>query len=173
MKRLIFGMALIFAAVPFCCGQEISWRMITQLVRSTFPEAKQLSTAALAHWLGDTSRTQPVLLDARNPYEFKVSHLKNAVSINPELQDFSGLSLSKQTPVVVYCSVGYRSAKVVSRMQKAGFTNVQNLEGSIFKWKNEGRPVYRNDREVQEVHPYDQAWGVLLKRAYRSYQARN
>ncbi len=147
--------------------------MITQLVRSTFPDAKQLSTAALAHWLNDTSRPQPVLLDARNPDEFKVSHLKNAVPINPVLQDFSALPLSKHTPVVVYCSVGYRSAKVVSRMQKAGFTNVQNLEGSIFKWKNEGRPVYRDGREVQDVHPYDQTWGALLKRTYRTYQARN
>ncbi|MBN8587015.1 MAG: rhodanese-like domain-containing protein [Rhodothermia bacterium] len=173
MKRLIFGVALILAAVPFCCGQEISWRMITQLVRSTFPEAKQLSTSQLAAWLANPKESQPVLLDARNQDEFGVSHLQTAIHINPELVDFSTLHLAKDTPIVVYCSVGYRSAKVVSRMQKAGFSNVQNLEGSIFKWKNEGHPVYRNGQEVQEVHPYDQAWGVLLRRPFRAYKPRN
>jgi len=147
--------------------------MITQLVRSTFPEAKQLSTSQLAAWLANPKQRQPVLLDARNQEEFGVSHLKTAIHINPELVDFSTLNLAKDTPIVVYCSVGYRSSKVVSRMQKAGFSNVQNLEGSIFKWKNEGHPVYRNGQEVQDVHPYDQAWGVLLKRLFRAYKPRN
>ena len=40
--------------------------------------------------------------------------------------------------------------------------NVFNLEGSLFKWANEGRPVYRGSERVQEVHPFDEDWGELL-----------
>lgn len=39
--------------------------------------------------------------------------------------------------IVVYCSVSYRSSILARRLQDMGFTNVYNLEGSIFKWANE------------------------------------
>ena len=32
----------------------------------------------------------------------------------------------------------------------------------IFEWANEGRPVVRDGREVEAVHPYDAVWGRLL-----------
>jgi hypothetical protein len=58
---------------------------------------------------------------------------------------------------------------MAERLQKAGFTNVMNLEGSIFQWANEGRPVYRDAAEVQQVHPYDGIWGKLLDKDLRAY----
>ena len=50
---------------------------------------------------------------------------------------------------------------------KKGYTEVYNLEGSIFAWANEGRPVYRGKERVQVVHPYDKIWGRLLKKSLR------
>jgi hypothetical protein len=44
-----------------------------------------------------------------------------------------------------------------------------NLEGSIFQWANECRPVYRDAAEVQQVHPYDGIWGKLLDKDLRAY----
>jgi 3-mercaptopyruvate sulfurtransferase SseA len=69
---------------------------------------------------------------------------------------------------VVYCSVGYRSARVAHWLGGQGYTNVRNLTGSIFQWANEGRPVFRDDRPTNEVHPYDQRWGLLLESRYRA-----
>lgn len=46
-------------------------------------------------------------------------------------------------------------------MQQSGFSNVYNLDGSIFAWANEGRPVYRGDKQVDEVHPYNQSGGTF------------
>ena len=69
--------------------------------------------------------------------------------------------------VVVYCSVGYRSAELVKRLKATGAGNVFNLEGSLFRWANEGRPVYRGAERVFEVHPYDADWANLLDRRYR------
>jgi hypothetical protein len=52
---------------------------------------------------------------------------------------------------------------MAERLQKAGFTRVRNLEGSIFEWANEGRPLVREGKKVTTVHPYDTTWGRLLR----------
>jgi hypothetical protein len=45
---------------------------------------------------------------------------------------------------------------------------VRNLDGSIFAWANEGRPLERNGQPAQLVHPYDALWGKLLDPARRA-----
>jgi 3-mercaptopyruvate sulfurtransferase SseA len=67
------------------------------------------------------------------------------------------------TSVIVYCSVGYRSARLAQRLRARGY-EVSNLEGSIFEWANEDRALYQGDRRVSGVHPYDSTWGRLLER---------
>jgi 3-mercaptopyruvate sulfurtransferase SseA len=68
----------------------------------------------------------------------------------------------------VYCSVGYRSARIVERLRAAGHSDVRNLRGSIFQWANEGRPVVRGDSTVHKVHPFDATWGRLLNADLRA-----
>ena len=77
---------------------------------------------------------------------------------------------SRQPTVVVYCSVGYRSLRLVSRsrLQARGIENVFNLEGSLFHWANEGRPLSRGDLPAKSVHPYDDDWGELLNAPLRA-----
>lgn len=70
---------------------------------------------------------------------------------------------------VAYCSVGYRSAQLASLIQQAGHENVFNLEGSIFKWTREGRPVFRDGKPVNVVHPFNENWGALLPEKFWSY----
>jgi rhodanese-related sulfurtransferase len=65
--------------------------------------------------------------------------------------------------MVVYCSIGYRSARLVEKLREGGFSEAKNLEGSIFQWANEGRPVVQNGEVVEEVHPYNKTWGLLLE----------
>lgn len=172
-KRILQILSLGLLAVPFCCGQSIGWKGVLMMVRQKFPDVKYIQTAELASMLSKPS-TLPLILDARKPEEFAISHLKNAKQINPDATSFPALqNVPQNQSIVVYCSVGYRSAQVAKRLQEAGFTHVQNLEGSIFKWANEGRAVYREDRLVQDVHPFDDQWGLLLKSVYRTYQPRN
>ena len=41
---------------------------------------------------------------------------------------------------------------------------MHNLEGSLFKWANEGRHMRdKMDRPTVFVHPYNAVWGTLLK----------
>ena len=142
--------------------------MVLREVRADFPEVRQISTDSLATRLGKEA-APPLLLDVRTPEEFAVSHLAGAVRVDPDAQDFPALAaLPRDVPIVTYCSVGYRSSRTAERLQRLGFTSVSNLEGSLFRWANEGRPVYQGGERVEAVHPFDTLWGRLLRAELRA-----
>ena len=109
-----------------------------------------------------------MLLDVREPAEYAVSHLAGARQVEPGT-DPATLDLPMDSRVVTYCSVGYRSADYGRTLRRAGFTDVRNLEGSIFQWANEGRPIVRGDGQpARKVHPYNKTWGLLLRPGLRA-----
>jgi len=142
---------------------EEGLRRMKALVRRRFPEVQHLTPEELAAWLGDPNRVPPLLLDVRTRTEFDVSHLPGARHVDPQIPA-SRLQpmLPADAPVVMYCSVGYRSAACATRLLKAGCTQVFNLEGSLFQWANEGRPLESNGQPARTVHPYSERFGKLL-----------
>ena len=127
---------------------------IKRLVRAQFHRVPQISTAELAAWLADSARTPPVILDVRAEQEFEVSHLHGARCVGSHARAGEVAAvLDLQAPVVVYCSVGYRSSALAEQLRRAGFTQVSNLEGSIFQWAAEGRPLEAAGKPTREVHP--------------------
>ncbi|MGL5018949.1 MAG: rhodanese-like domain-containing protein, partial [Luteolibacter sp.] len=122
-------------------------------------------------WLADPARKPPQLLDAREPAEFAVSHLPGAIRVDPEAGAEQVLAkIDKTRPVVVYCSVGYRSSALARRLIKGGHAETMNLAGSIFKWANEGRPLVREGKPALKVHPYDDNYGSMLRKEFRAYR---
>lgn len=144
------------------------WLELKRSIRAEFPGVPQISTEELAEWLNDPSREPPVLLDARDPKEFAVSHLRNA-HLAPDVATAVRVvgDAKPNPPIVVYCSVGYRSSRLAKDLMDRGFANVANLEGSIFQWANEERPVYQGSERVERVHPFDNTWGRLLDSRFR------
>jgi rhodanese-related sulfurtransferase len=141
------------------------WQALRQEIRTRFPSVETISTAELAAWLQRAATVRPLLLDARAPAEFAVSHLPDAILASTAAGAAEIIQAHPhRVPVVVYCSVGYRSADMAARLQAQGFTNILNLEGSIFQWANEGRPVFRGTTAVRVVHPFDEVWGRYLQR---------
>jgi rhodanese-related sulfurtransferase len=148
-------------------GQDLE--AVKKKIRAQFPSVRQLSTMELAAWLGHTNRAQPVLVDARSRAEYAVSHLPGARWVDAKASAVEVMShLGTNQPIVVYCSVGYRSSRLAERLQQAGWINVFNLEGSIFQWANEDRLLEREGRPVKEVHPYNKTFGELLRPEYRA-----
>lgn len=142
-----------------------TWESILPLIRERFPEVPQLTTKALAEWLKKEEKL--LLVDARAAEEYAVSQLPGAIRFESVEQVKAAAEGRK---IVVYCSVGYRSSATARKLREAGLGNVWNLEGSIFAWANEGRPVYRGKEELTpaKVHPFDKKWGQLLKAEYRA-----
>ena len=80
-----------------------------------------------------------ILLDTREASEFSVSNIEGSQCVgfnNFSAEEISEAIEDKDTPIVVYCSLGIRSEQVGEKLQKAGFTNVKNLYGGIFEWMN-------------------------------------
>lgn len=172
MRRLLACAAALatLVVVLASCSQESGWTAVQQGIEAAYPDVRRISTDSLAAWLESASTAQPVLLDVRGADEYAVSHLPGAVRVDPEMNDLASLdTLPHDAPIVAYCSVGYRSSELASRLADRGFTQVANLEGSIFRWANEGRSVYRDGRAVREVHPYDPVWGRLLDADLRTW----
>ena len=140
-----------------------AWERALRLVREAFPDVPQMTTRQLAAIQAHDAVPKIVLLDARTTAEFNVSHLPGAVLASNTRMALDALEANDpERTVVVYCSVGYRSSRLAEELRGRGFENVFNLEGSLFQWANEGRPLYHGDERVYEAHPYDEEWGQLL-----------
>ena len=140
-------------------------KLFSLFIKWKFPRVRSISTDKLCQWLDANSTSPPLLFDARSEAEYAVSHLQSAMRVEPYAPDLISISqYSKDTQIVVYCSVGYRSALVTQELQQAGYTNVFNLSGGIFQWANEKRPLFKDSQPTNIVHPYNARWGKLLKK---------
>lgn len=150
--------------------RSLTWRAVDRDLAARYPGLPSTTPERLAARLA--APEPPLLLDARTPAEVAVSHLPGARRIDPDA-DAAGLAvvLGEVDPsreIVVYCSVGVRSARVAQRLRRAGFENVEALDGSIFRWANQGRPLVRAREPVEVVHPYNAVWGQLLDPSRRA-----
>ncbi len=176
MVRCINGKCFLYAALAIwftmtvASGQGIGWKLVEAKIHHDFPGVARLQTGELSDWLRDKSRPQPHLLDVRTEAEFAVSHLKDARRVEPGAEA-RAVSLPKDQPIVTYCSVGYRSAAFAEKLKQAGYTQVTNLEGSIFRWANENRPLVRDGKPTDKVHPYNALWDALLQKSHRAENA--
>ncbi|HAM71046.1 MAG TPA: hypothetical protein DCM86_05325 [Verrucomicrobiales bacterium] len=135
---------------------------IKAITRNAYPSFPQLGTHELASWMEEAD-TAPLLIDVRSGAEFDVSHLQGAVNLSSVEAIAGRLRHPKPQRVVLYCSVGFRSSRIASLLAAQGLDGILNLEGSIFQWANEGRPVFRGPQRVHQVHPYGPRWAGLLK----------
>lgn len=114
-----------------------------------------------------------LVLDAREKEEFEVSHLKNALFVgynNFEVEKVTPKISDKKGLIVVYCSLGIRSENISEKLKAAGYTNVKNLYGGIFEWKNKGYPVFdAANLETQKVHAFSKHWSKYLSKGEKVY----
>jgi rhodanese-related sulfurtransferase len=139
--------------------RDVAWTFIKRWINRQFPEVQSISTGDLVTRL--ESDAPPLLIDVRQSEEYTVSHLPGARHLST-LAAIQQADISPTAPLVLYCSVGYRSARLAQQLQAHGYGRVMNLEGSIFEWYNRGYPVVTDHGPVQRVHPYNRVWGLLL-----------
>lgn len=113
------------------------------------------------------------IADARSKEEYDVSHIPGARWIG--YKDFNpshiaNLIPEKDTPILVYCSIGVRSEKIGERLENLGYTDVRNLYGGIFEYKAQGRTVVDTlSQPTEKVHAYNKHWGRLIRNAKKVY----
>jgi rhodanese-related sulfurtransferase len=164
MKNALF--LVLFAGVVLLSEQSHGQSMAYRALLKAFYDAD----FPLVYPSDQEMLNQAVLLDTREMEEYRVSHLPSAKWVGYDTFELSVVdSISKDTPVVVYCSIGARSQDIGKRLMEAGFEKVYNLYGGIFHWVNEEYPVYNDQGATRKVHAYSRAWGVWVKNAEKVY----
>lgn len=113
-----------------------------------------------------TKKSDYIFLDAREVDEYYISHIPEARFIGYKDFNLKGIKdISKDSKIIVYCSIGYRSEKIATKLRSAGFKNVSNLYGSIFEWANMGYPLLdKNGLTTNQVHTYNKKWSQWVTR---------
>jgi len=141
---------------------------IHQKIIKDLPDMSHISRADLATELRSN---EILLLDTRPLKEYNISHISGALqvdpNISPEMFHIKFGEALKNKKVIVYCSVGWRSSILGSRLQStalsAGATSIQNLEGGLFGWHNDNRPLVNASGDTSGIHPYNLFWGRLIE----------
>jgi len=106
------------------------------------------------------------LLDARPKEAYDVSHIRRARRVG--YKDFGPEKvwmLNRDTEIIVYCSMGFRSEQVGRYMLMMGFKNVRNLYGSIYEWaNNDGEVVDNNNEPTNRVFAEDKEKAKFLRK---------
>jgi rhodanese-related sulfurtransferase len=82
-------------------------------------------------------------VDVREDHEFAQDHARGARHIGRGVleRDVETLIPDKETPIVVYCGGGFRSALAAENLQKMGYKNVISMDGGIRAWREAGFPL--------------------------------
>lgn len=70
-----------------------------------------------------------VVIDVREPFEFKMGHVKGAINIPPSklmtgTEKLDDIALDSE--IIVYCRTGSRSAVATTILNDLGYRNVKN-----------------------------------------------
>ncbi len=146
------------------CAQDTEFdAMLSRLLKGDVPFVTSEELNA--------NQDQVIILDAREPNEFAVSHITGALQIGYDDFDLENVAgLDRNEPIVVYCSVGYRSEKIARKLIKAGFTDVRNLYGGIFQWSNQALPLVNESGATDTIHTYNKKWSKWVNTENKVYE---
>lgn len=108
------------------------------------------------HWdqFNEIEKSKGFILDVRTKDEFNIGHIKGAVNISDlELRKrMNELPKDKNTPIYVYCQVGFRGYVVYRNLVQNGYKNVCNLSGGYKTFEIATKTIESMRNEVGDLH---------------------
>ena len=165
MKRFFVFVIFLSGLFKGACGQETPKIHVDDpAFDQTIREYLKFSTPVLSVTELSQRLDSVLILDTREIDEFTTSHIPGAYHAG--YNDFNmddWKHVPRNTEVVLYCSIGYRSEKISGKFRKEGFENVHNLYGSIFEWANQGFPLEdANGKATRRLHTYNKKWSKYV-----------
>lgn len=126
LKKIFWTLAIIVGAAL----------VVQQLLAADGIDAKQALSM---------EKQGALLLDVREPEEYKAVHAPNAklIPLGQLGSRLPEIAAYKDKPIVVMCRSGRRSAMAVSQLRDAGYTQVSNVKGGIQAWEHDGLEVVK------------------------------
>ena len=84
-----------------------------------------------------------LLIDVREDNEYAKDHLPGAIHLGKGIieRDVEERVPALDTPMILYCGGGFRSALAADNLQKMGYTQVISMDGGIRGWREKGYPL--------------------------------
>jgi rhodanese-related sulfurtransferase len=84
-----------------------------------------------------------VVVDVREPDEFRTGHIPNAINIplGSLTERIKDIEKYKTTPVLLSCRTSQRSARAATILSKRGFIAAHILAGGITAWQGANLPI--------------------------------
>jgi len=102
------------------------------------PKHKVKGIDPLELWYELRKPDRPLIIDVREPREFRQGHIPDAQSI-PLMKLFGDISqVPKDRPVVFVCRGGRRSTRATYALSRQGYDNVRVLVGGMLAWETIG-----------------------------------
>jgi rhodanese-related sulfurtransferase len=111
-----------------------------KLVAEVMPHVREIDNRAASEL---AKSGEAVLIDVREESEWRAAHAAQALYLGRGIleRDIEKLVPDPDTPVILYCGGGYRSALAADNLQKMGYTNVRSMAGGFTGWKEAGLPA--------------------------------
>lgn len=86
-----------------------------------------------------------LLIDVREESEFAKDHLPGAIALGKGIieRDIEQRVPDLDTPMILYCGGGFRSALAADNLTKMGYRQVISMDGGIREWREKGYPLTR------------------------------
>ena len=83
------------------------------------------------------------LIDVREESEWEAGHARGARHLGKGVieRDIEERIPDKNTPLILYCGGGFRSALSADNIQKMGYTNVSSMAGGWRAWQAANAPI--------------------------------
>lgn len=144
--RMEWYMSYIKKRRPEIFDSEIKRETIRTLSEEDMKYAKTIDVNNAEEWI---EKNNPIIIDLRGNLAYKNGHIANAINITDiffeDLVD-NGTPFSKENSVLLVCSIGDKSKKFSSLLNKKGM-NVYSLENGMTAWRENSLPVKRSLRE--------------------------
>lgn len=89
------------------------------------------------------NKDETVIVDVREPNEFAEGHIQGAINMpfSKIGERAAELDPHKNAPIIVNCQSGTRSLAAGKKLTELGFTQVYELKGGLFAWKDQNLPM--------------------------------
>jgi rhodanese-related sulfurtransferase len=84
-----------------------------------------------------------LLIDVREESEFAKDHLPGAIHLGKGIieRDIEATVPDLNSPMILYCGGGFRSALAADNLQRMGYTQVLSMDGGIREWREKHFPL--------------------------------
>lgn len=125
--------------IAVASGALFIWPTIAKL----FSRGREVGVVAAVQLI---NRKDAVIVDVREPNEFKGGHIPNARNIPVGQIKDRGKELEKlkSKPLLLVCQTGNRSAQACAGLVTGGFAQAVALSGGMAAWQQAGMPVEKD-----------------------------